>query len=97
MEPTAAGEALLSLLEGIAGPIGTIFKTLSILLGGIFGIYLIFAILTYVLKRKDMVVLRQIKAELTRLNHTVDHIEKKLSNRPSHTQHTQNTKAAKRR
>ncbi|MFH0898212.1 MAG: hypothetical protein V1855_01395 [bacterium] len=69
---------LSSALEPIAKPILAVIRTFGVIVGGFFGAYVLFAFLTYLLKRKETKILKDIKNELVEINVKVSNIEEKL-------------------
>ena len=69
----------LNALGPVATPINTFFQALSLLVGGIFGAYIIFAFFNYLKKGREVRILNQIKEELQSMNSKLDSINKKLT------------------
>jgi len=66
-------------LGTLISPIQGIIKTLEVILGGIFGLYLVFIIIRYYFMRKEKKLLTDIKQELKNIGNRLDDMELRSS------------------
>ena len=65
------GTGLEVALQGIASGMPLFIQKVQVLVGGIFGLYLIFLIIRYFNDKKQLKMLREIKLEIANLNHNL--------------------------
>ena len=83
------GSTLEMALQGIANSMPIYIQKIQVLVGGIFGLYLIFLIIRYFNDQKQLKLLRDIKLEIANLNHNLFAQEKhnKINHTSRHKKH----------